>query len=337
MPPRRTSSTAGVQGSQPVDARVLHQRLGDRVGQEAGHPLCGLGERGAVRLHADGVDDGVRAAPLAELPDGVRHLRSSPARVEAGHAVRVGAGETLGDEIDTDDGTGAAVLCDTGGHVADGPQTQDGYRAAVGNGRVLDRLPRGGQDVGEVDEAVVGRTGGDLDGQLVAERDAQQLGLSARHLSVQLGVAEERRPHAPVTYLRGLALGVEPLVAHETVAAADVEGDDHPVSRADLRHVRPDLLDDAHRLVAQDVAGVQIRPEEFVQMQVGPADTGRGDPYDDVVRLLDPRIGDGFHPDIPLALPSKCAHDVLLLPVQIVGGRVWALFLGVRVPAGKEG
>ena len=39
----------------------------------------------------------------------------------------------------------------------------------------------------------------------------------------------------------------------------------------------PDLGHDAHRLVAEDVALVQERPEHLVEVQVGAADAGRGD------------------------------------------------------------
>ena len=69
------------------------------------------------------------------------------------------------------------------------------------------RLPGGGQDVGEEQEAVVGRALGDLDRPVVGLRDAQELRLAARHLAVELGVAEERRAHALLAHLGGLALG----------------------------------------------------------------------------------------------------------------------------------
>ena len=48
-------------------------------------------------------------------------------------------------------------------HLPDRAEPEDGQRAALGHVRVLDRLPRRREDVGEVDEAVVGRALGHLD------------------------------------------------------------------------------------------------------------------------------------------------------------------------------
>ena len=45
----------------------------------------------------------------------------------------------------------------------------------------------------------------------------------------------------------------------------------------ELGDARPDLGDHAHRLVAEDVALAEERPEHLVQVQVGAADPGGGD------------------------------------------------------------
>lgn len=81
------------------------------------------------------------------------------------------------------------------------------------------RLPGGGQDVGQVDVPLVGRPVRDLDRQAVPEGDPEKLGLPARHLAVQLGVAEQRGSHAAFANLRGFALGLQASFTHETVAA----------------------------------------------------------------------------------------------------------------------
>jgi hypothetical protein len=111
----------------------------------------------------------------------------------------------------------------------------------LGHGRVLDALPGRRQDVGEVDEALVRRAVGHLDRQRVAERDAQELGLAARDLPVELRVAEQRRALVVLVHLRRLALRVEPVAAHPALLAADVERDDDAVARLDGRDLRPDL------------------------------------------------------------------------------------------------
>ena len=54
----------------------------------------------------------------------------------------------------------------------------------------------------------------------------------------------------------------------------------------DVGDLGADLLDDAHRLVAEDVALRQVRAEHLVQVQVRAADGRRGDPDDGVRRLL---------------------------------------------------
>ena len=108
-------------------------------------------------------------------------------------------------------------------------------------------------------------------------RHPKVLGLPARNLAVELGVAEQRGAHALVADLRRLALRVELLVAHVATAARDLERDDDPVTDRQIGHARDRPRDDAHRLVAQDVAGFMNGAEHFVEMQVGSADVGGGD------------------------------------------------------------
>ena len=47
-----------------------------------------------------------------------------------------------------------------------------------------------------------------------------------------------------------------------------LNGIDDAVADGDVRDLRADLLDDAHRLVAEDVALVHVRAEHLVQVQV---------------------------------------------------------------------
>ena len=79
-----------------------------------------------------------------------------------------------------------------------------------------------------------------------------------------------------------------------------------PLAR--LRDLGADLLDDPHRLVAEDVALAHERAEDLVEVQVGTADAGRRDADDRVGRLLDGRVGDGVDADVALAVPGDSSH-----------------------------
>jgi len=92
------------------------------------------------------------------------------------------------------------------------------------------------------------------------------------------------------------------------MAAGDVEGDHHPVSGLDVLYLGPDLLDDPHRLVTEDVALVDEHPQHSVEVQVRTADRGRGDTDDRVVGLLDRGIGNLVDPHVFIAVECERFH-----------------------------
>ena len=149
---------------------------------------------------------------LAEQCRGSRRRRRRRPRSRSMHLGAVGRGacEPFGDEVDADDPRCAEVRGDATRHRADRPEPEDDDGAAVRDGRVLDGLPRRRQHVGEVHEAVVGRAVRDLDRAVLRLRHAQQLGLGARHLAVELRVAEQRRALVVLAHLRRLALRLQP-------------------------------------------------------------------------------------------------------------------------------
>ena len=266
--------------------------------------------RRAVRLHPDRVDHRVGAAAVGQpaqrvadvvLVGGVEHL----------DPVRPRADDPLRDEVDADH-AGALVLGDARAHVADRAEAEHRDRPALRDVRVLDRLPRGRQHVGEVEEAIVARPLGHLDRAVLGLRHAQELGLPAGDLAVELRVAEQRGAHALVRDLGGLALGLQAVVAHEARAAGDVERDHHAIALGDVGDLGADLLDDAHRLVAEDVALAHERAEDLVEVEVGAADAGRRDADDRVGRVLDARIGDGVDADVALPMPGDSFHALAL-------------------------
>ena len=68
------------------------------------------------------------------------------------------------------------------------------------------------------------------------------------------------------------------------------------------------FLDDAHELVAEDVArfGGWHRPP--VEVEVGAANGGGGNPQDDIVVLLDFRFGNVFDAHVVATLIDQCFH-----------------------------
>jgi hypothetical protein len=310
------------QRGEAVDARLLDQRLRDRVGQEPGEPLRQRADRRAVRLHPDRVDDGVRSAAAGELPRHVAEILAVLVEVERLDAAAAGAREAVGHAIDADHAP-ALMDRDARGHVADRAKPQDEQGPAVRHARVLHRLPCGRQHVGEEQVAVVRRALGDLDRQEVPERDAQELRLAARDLAVELRVSEQGRAGAVLVDLGGLALRVQTFAAHPAVPAGDVERDHDAVADRQLGDAGARLLHDAHRLVAEDVALVDERPEDLVEVQVGAAQARRRDPDDHVVGILDARIGDVVDADVldpvvrqrlharPASLRSFCAISAM--------------------------
>jgi hypothetical protein len=98
------------------------------------------------------------------------------------------------------------------------------------------------------------------------------------------------------------------LAAHPAPATGDVERHDHPVTGFDVGDLGTHLHHDAHRFVAEDIAGGEVGTEDLIDVQVRGADRGRGDLDDRVGRFLDTRIWNLDHRDVPLALPGKCSH-----------------------------
>lgn len=73
------------------------------------------------------------------------------------------------------------------------------------------------------------------------------------------------------------------MLAEETVTAGDHEWNDNPIAGLDSGHRRSRLFDDAHELVAENIAVLDRRYFAPVQMQVRAADRGGGHPQNNVV------------------------------------------------------
>jgi hypothetical protein len=93
-----------------------------------------------------------------------------------------------------------------------------------------------------------------------------------------------------------------------------LERHDDAVAGAHLRHLRPHLFDDTHRLVPEHVPCIKKRPEHLVEM-VRSADPGRRHAHDHVGRLDDRRIGDVLDPNVALVVPGDRLHRTGFPPV----------------------
>ncbi len=260
-----------------------------------------------MRLHPHSVDRAVGAAAVGEVEDRLGHVVDR-GEVNGLRTARGGQREPFRHQVHTDDSY-AGVQGDPGRELAHRSEPEHRQGVALSHLGELEGLPGGGQDVGQVEVALVVDPLGNLDRPELRLGHPQVLRLAAGHRAVQGRVAEQARTLAELADLGRLALREEATAAHPAGAAGDVEGDDDPVADVQVAGVRTHLLDDAHGLVAEDVAPLQEGAEHLVEMEVGSADGGRGHADDGVVGLLDHRVGDRLHRDGSLALPGQCSHQ----------------------------
>jgi hypothetical protein len=99
--------------------------------------------------------------------------------------------------------------------------------------------------------------------------------------------------------------------AVEASAARDGERHDHAVAFADLAgiHVRTKFFDNAHRFVAEDVAGLHEGDEAINKVQVGTADSGGRDADDGVAAVEERRVRNVFDPYLVRGTPNEGFHD----------------------------
>ena len=93
----------------------------------------------------------------------------------------------------------------------------------------------------------------------------------------------------------------------EAAAARDGERDHHPLALLEGR-LRTDLDHLAHIFVTENVAGAHRRDIFVVEVEIGAADRGRGDPDDRVAGVDDLGIGNAVDADVVAAVPGERAH-----------------------------
>ncbi len=223
--------------------------------------------------------------------------------------------EALGEAVDSDDLLGAEHVGAGDGEETDRAAAPDRDGVAGPDVAVFGGLVAGGEDVGEEEDLFVGEVVLDLDGADIGEGHAGVLRLSAGVAAVDVGVAEERGTGVSVHGLGDVGVGVgvvaeapELALAEETAAAGDGEGDDDAVAPLEVLNGAADLFDDAHELVAEDVAGLHGGDEAGVEVEVAAADGSAGDLDDGVVRVDELRIRYLVDFDGLGAHPTDCFH-----------------------------
>lgn len=162
--------------------------------------------------------------------------------------------------VDKDDLGRALVDGKDAAHLADGARAPDCDLVALVHGRVLDAVVRRREHVGQVQRLLVGHLVRDGQQVHVAEGHAHVLGLPAGEAAREVRVAKHARRLAAVHGVLGrvgvgaLALRRQLLLAEEAVTAGDLEGRDVAAALLDALDLGPDLVDDAAKLVAENVA-----------------------------------------------------------------------------------
>lgn len=97
----------------------------------------------------------------------------------------------------------------------------------------------------------------------------------------------------------------------EAAATGNHERNHDPIARPKVAHTAADLFDNAHELMAQHVAAVQVGNLAAIQMQVRTADRRGGHAQNQVVGSRQHRVGDGVDTDVLAAVVGQSAHMLL--------------------------
>jgi hypothetical protein len=234
------------------------------------------------------------------------------------HAIR-----NLGRVVNRNDLPGAEERGAANRELADRAAAPDRHGIVTLNVALLDGHISGRENVRQKDKLVIVELFRHFLQVHVAQWHAQELGLPARvpprkvRIAKHAGCRLAEHCFAEVRLrVRILAAAPQLSTAEKALAAAHKKWNRHAV--ADLHFVsvdaRAEFLDDAHRLVAEDIAGLHKRDEAVDQVQVGAADTRRGYANDGVARVNDFWIGDVFDLHHIGSAPNRGFHDSSFWP-----------------------
>jgi hypothetical protein len=103
------------------------------------------------------------------------------------------------------------------------------------------------------------------------------------------------------------------MLAVPAVATDDDGWDDHAVTQLHLLHLRANLDDLTHELVADHVSSAHRRDVPVDEVQIGATGRGQSHSQDGILWIDDLRVGDGLHPQVVDPVPAECAHGQVLL------------------------
>lgn len=102
----------------------------------------------------------------------------------------------------------------------------------------------------------------------------------------------------------------ESLRTEEAAAACYRKWDNHPITAAEISYRGADFLDYSHKLVTHDQR-LGLREKSIVNVQVGSTNRRGGDFQDDVPRILQGGILDGFNAHVVWLVEDNGFHSIL--------------------------
>jgi hypothetical protein len=105
------------------------------------------------------------------------------------------------------------------------------------------------------------------------------------------------------------------LLAVRALAASDLERRNDTLTELEVGDIGAKAVDDAHELVAKDVALLEAHDLAMVEVKIGAADGATGDLEDNIVRLGDVRDSSLDHANILVAEPGQSLHLRTILTV----------------------
>lgn len=105
-----------------------------------------------------------------------------------------------------------------------------------------------------------------------------------------------------------------------TLDPRDLKTSHNPIALLHTLHIRPDLIDDSHPFVPQNVARLQLHDLLVIEVQIASTDGGAGDFDDGVAGLGDGRHGHLFNPHVLVTVPTERQHGFVGSRGMVVGG-----------------
>ena len=104
-------------------------------------------------------------------------------------------------------------------------------------------------------------------------------------------------------------MGIHPFLAETAPTTGGNKGDEYFVPFMKTRYVRSDLLDHPYSFMTENTSSGDCRHVTLENMQVGPADSGRSDPYDSVRCMYDLRLWPIFQCKVIRPMEDKGFHS----------------------------